>query len=168
MDFYIKILNNKPVDHPITRENMITAFPELDLDNLPIGWAKFVRVDRPRLGPYEVAECLYEWDGDVIKDTWYIYPMSPEEKTAKQERVKKTWIEDGGFNDWVFDEESCTHKPPVPYPNDGAAYIWVQQAGAWVKVKLETPPADIQPVPYPLDGKEYVWNETNKNWVLKT
>lgn len=167
MELYIKILNNRPVDHPITKENMESAFPEVDLNNLPVNWAKFVRVERPKVGPYEVTECVYEWDGDVIKDTWYIYPMSPEEKAAKQERVKQSWVEDGGFSNWVFDEETCTHKPPVPMPQDGNPYIWVQQANMWVPMALQATPIHNRP-PYPTDGKVYNYDEANNRWVERT
>lgn len=168
MNLYIKTLNGKPVDHPYLEENMKSAFPEMDLDNLPAGWAKFERVPRPKLGVYETAECFYEWDGDVVKDVWYIHQMGPEEKAQKQERVKKSWVDDGGPSDWIFDENRCCHVAPVPYPNDGQIYIWVQAAGIWVKPKIETPAADIQPIPYPLDGKTYEFDSINKRWVEKS
>lgn len=167
MKLYIKLLNGRPTDHPIPHENMLTAYPHIDLENLPADWARFERVPKPKLGVYETAECFYEWDGDVVKDVWYVHPMGPEEKAQKQERIKKTWIEDGGFSDWVFDEARCVHVPPVPYPNDGEIYIWIQAAGAWIKPKLETPAADIKPIPYPLDGKDYKFDSINNCWVEK-
>lgn len=168
MELYIKLLNHHPVEHPITRENMETAYPDVDLDDLPENWARFERVTCPRLGTYEAAECVYEWEGDVVKDVWYIHPMGPEEKAQKQERVKKSWVEDGGYSNWIFDEETCTHKPPVPYPSDGEIYIWIQEAEVWIKPKLELAADDIQPVPYPLDGKEYVFDEISNSWIPKT
>lgn len=168
MKLYIKLLNEKPVDHPITAENMETAHPHIDLNNLPEGWANFVRVEQPKLDVYETAECVYEWDGDVVKDVWYIHEMSDVEKSQKQERVKKSWAEDkGSFDNWVFDEETCTHKPPVPYPDDGEAYKWIQEAEMWVPLKLEPTPSDVTPVPYPLDGKEYDFDLSNNCWVEK-
>jgi hypothetical protein len=128
MKLYIKLLNSHPVEHPIAAENMVTAYPDVDLNNLPETWAEFVRVPQPKLGVYETAECFYEWDGDVVKDTWYVHPMGSEEKLQKQQRVKNNYILDGGFSNWVFDEERCCHIPPVPMPQDGKTYIWVQQA----------------------------------------
>lgn len=40
------------------------------------------------------------------------------------------WIHDDSINRWL---------PPIPYPNDGAIYVWNQEDTAWVKV---TPPTD--------------------------
>lgn len=165
-NLYIKLLNNRPVDHPFTEENMITSYPEVDLDNLPLSWAKFVRVPQPRLGVYERAEVHYEWDGDVVSDTWHIYPMGPEEKLQKQNQIKQSWATDG-YSNWIFDEETCTHKPPVPYPTDGKKYIWVQEAEVWVQSKITEPLPDIQPVPYPTDGKVYDFDLDKNCWVLK-
>lgn len=166
MNLYIKISNGKPVDHPYLEDNMKTAYPEIDLNNLPSDWAKFIRVPQPKVGPYEVTECFYEWDDDVVKDVWYIYPMSDEEKLAKQNRVKKTWAEDGCPANWIFDEETCTHIPPVPMPQDGKPYIWVQQALQWVEMPLPVVPAHDRP-PYPTDGKLYDYDESKKQWIAR-
>lgn len=167
MNLYIKLSNNKPIDHPYTEENLRSAYPDVDLENLPPDWAKFIRVQRPKLGPYEVAEVFYEWDGDVIKDTWYVYPMSDEEKKAKQERVKQSWKEDNGPENWIFDEERCVHVPPVPMPTDGKPYIWVQDANAWVERKLNLVEGLPTPPPYPTDGKNYKFNFDTYKWELK-
>jgi hypothetical protein len=164
MQLYIKLQNNKPVDHPFTRENMLSAYPEVDLDNLPESWAEFVRVQPPKVGPYEVVEGFYEWVGDVIKDVWYIYPMSPEEKAAKQDRVKRNYIADGGFSNWLFDEERCCHVPPVPMPTDGKPYMWVQLGLVWVEMPLTPAPEHNRP-PYPMDGHTYLYNEANNTWI---
>lgn len=165
---YIKLMNGRPVDHPITRENMLTAFPHVDLDNLPSSdFAVFVRIPQPRLGVYETATCSYEWDGEVIKDHWVVHPMTPEEKSAKQQAIKNSWKLDACPANWVFDEEKCCHEPPVPYPQDGKAYIWVQEALKWVEVALEAEIPHNRP-PYPEDGRVYMYDELNNSWRLRT
>ena len=166
MQLYIKLLNNKPVDHPIARENMLSAYPSVDLDNLPHDWAEFVRVPPPKIGPYEVVEGVYEWVGDVIKDVWYVYPMSPEEKAVKQDRVKRNYIADGGFSNWIFDEDKCAHVPPVPMPTDGKPYMWVQLGLCWVEMPLTPQPEHNRPE-YPRDGNTYLYNDLNNSWVKK-
>jgi hypothetical protein len=165
MELYIKLLNGKPVEHPICRENMETAYPHVDLENLPVDWARFERVPRPSLGVYDVAECFYEWEGDIVKDVWYTHKMGEEEKRQKQERVKKNYIADGGYSNWIFDEETCSHIPPVPYPDDNKPYIWVQEALTWVEMKIEPVVLDLPP--YPDDGKIYLFDESAKQWVEK-
>jgi hypothetical protein len=164
MKLYIKLLNRHPVEHPHTEENMETAFPHVDLNNLPEDWAEFVRVPQPRIGPYEVAEVAYEWVGDVVKDVWYTHTMSAEEKLQKQQRVKNNYALDGGFANWIFDEERCCHVAPVPYPQDGKPYIWVQEAEAWVEIKLPTAPMNSRPA-YPTDGNVYNYDESTNTWI---
>jgi hypothetical protein len=47
---------------------------------------------------------------------------------------------DGGFippkpfDSWVLDEDTCLWVAPVPYPTDGEAYVWDEDAGDWVAV----------------------------------
>jgi len=166
MNLYIRLLNGKPVDHPVFEYNLKDAYPNIDLDNLPEDWARFVRVSQPKLGPYEKAECQYEWEGDVVKDVWYIHEMSDVEKSQKIAQVKKNYIEDGGFENWVFDEEKCCHVPPVPYPDDGKAYEWVQNANKWVEI--DDTPITLDIPPYPEDGNIYLLNEETNKWDLKT
>lgn len=35
--------------------------------------------------------------------------------------------------DLVFDEQSCTWKYPIPYPNDGRAYRWNFETKQWME-----------------------------------
>ena len=50
---------------------------------------------------------------------------------------------DGAFippkphNSWVLDENTCLWEAPVPYPTDGADYLWDEDAGDWVVVPSE-------------------------------
>jgi hypothetical protein len=38
------------------------------------------------------------------------------------------------FPSWIIDEESCIWKPPIPYPQDGFDYDWVEETVSWSKV----------------------------------
>jgi hypothetical protein len=168
MNLYIKILDGKIIDHPMLEENIKSAWPEIDLDNLPLWLAPFIRVPPPRIGPYEKTEVRYERVGDVIKDVWYTHQMSPSEKENKIEIFKKNYLLDGGFSDWIFDEATCTHKPPVAMPTDGKPYIWVQAASSWVETKLPvTPELNARP-PYPATGpsdtRKFLWNQSTNSW----
>jgi hypothetical protein len=94
--------------------------------------------------------------------------MSPSEKENKIEIVKKNYLLDGGFSDWIFDEATCTHKPPVAMPTDGKPYIWVQAASSWVETKLPaTPELNARP-PYPATGpsdtRKFLWNQSTNSW----
>ena len=43
------------------------------------------------------------------------------------------------FESWVLNEESCLWVAPVPMPEDGEAYTWDEESGAWIEVINETP-----------------------------
>jgi len=38
------------------------------------------------------------------------------------------------FESWVLDEDTCLWEAPVAYPEDGAAYSWDEESGAWIEV----------------------------------
>ena len=42
------------------------------------------------------------------------------------------------FESWVLNEDSCLWDAPVPYPTDGADYVWDEETGAWIEVVNET------------------------------
>lgn len=129
MKFVIKIENNKPVDHPIAFDNFLMIFPNADYDNLPEGYAKFVRVPRPYLGPFRAVEkqSVYEWDGDVITDIWNYTEMSAEEKQQLIE-LRQSELP---FPSWTLDTETLQFVPPVPAPNDYRRYSWNENTLNW-------------------------------------
>jgi hypothetical protein len=134
VELYIQIKNNEPFEHPILESNLLQVFPGIDLDNLPPEFARFKRVEAPLLGVYEVYEGLvYEWDNDIVKDVHVIRPMTVEEKTAKQEKVKARWAESPNWTSWSFNEESCSFQPPIPYPDDDKVYQWNEESVSWVE-----------------------------------
>mgnify|MGYP006293772649 CR=1 FL=1 len=38
------------------------------------------------------------------------------------------------YDDWVFSVTDLEYVPPIPYPNDGGRYIWVQETHQWVPI----------------------------------
>lgn len=89
MNLFIKLKNGKPFEHPITEENFVLAFPDVDLTNLPEWVAPFERVVKPEIGIFEVDEGVtYEFINGVVKDVWHIRTMTNEEKAIKTENIK--------------------------------------------------------------------------------
>lgn len=43
------------------------------------------------------------------------------------------------YPSWLLNTQTCLWEAPVPYPTDGAAYIWDEGTLSWVKV---TPPEE--------------------------
>ena len=44
MNLFIRIVDGQPFEHPIFEDNFKQAFPDVDLNNLPSEFLKFVRV----------------------------------------------------------------------------------------------------------------------------
>ena len=135
MKLFIQIRDGMPHEHPIMEDNFLEAFPHIDPDNLPPEFAYFERVQAPELGPYEKNQRVqYEQQANnVYRDVWYCEQMTAEERLAKQNEIKSLWAANSGFASWVFDEETCSFKPPIPYPNDGKPYTWDEAATSWLK-----------------------------------
>jgi len=92
MALYIRIKDGQPFGHPFFDWNMQDTVPGIDLNNLPLDWAEFIRVPIPdiTIGVYEVAEVSYQWRGDKVYDVWSSRPMTAEEKAAMDEKLKIT------------------------------------------------------------------------------
>jgi hypothetical protein len=134
MNLYIQIENGQPINHPIMEENFVQAFPEIDLNNLPDTFARFQRVASPSIGPYEVSEgSSYEWVDGVVKDVHHVRAMTLQERTAKQNALKEHWPT-RGLDSWIFDEESCTYQPPIPYPDETKLFHWDEATISWIEI----------------------------------
>ncbi len=131
MELYIRVNNGEIIEHPLTKDNLIQAFPNIDFNNLPNWLMKFERVAPPTVGPYENNQrSQYEIINSVVKDVWYTDPMTPEEILEKQNMVKNDW-EIYGFPSWTFDEALCDFLPPVPCPGDENLYTWNEETLSW-------------------------------------
>lgn len=135
MELFIQIKDGKPFEHPILGNNFRQAFPHIDTNNLPPEFARFERVPKPSLvyATLNNPEPTYQWVGGVVKDVWDVTPFTEEQIKEKQDQVKTQWA-NGGFLSWLFDEEICQFKPPVPYPIDGKPYRWDEPTTSWVEV----------------------------------
>lgn len=88
MELFIKIRDGKPVDHPIFGDNFRQAFPNIDTEHLPPEFAKFVRIEPPEIGNFEVSDGVtYEWLNGVVTDVYHIRPMTDEEHAIKQAEI---------------------------------------------------------------------------------
>jgi hypothetical protein len=114
MDLYIKTENGQVKNHPAFEENLIQAFGAV-----PENWERFVRIEPPTLAVYQVfddPQVTYEKVNGVWTDVFHVRDMTPEEKAAKQQQLKDTWASSPDkekFSNWVFDETTCSYKPPV-------------------------------------------------------
>ena len=134
MELFIRIKNGQPFEHPIFGNNFREAYPQIDILNLPPEFARFVRVPPPAIGVYEKLSSTYADRGDgVYHDAWTVLELTPEEKAAKQQKVKDAWAT-SGYPSWSFDEATCLFVPPTPMPEDGKLYRWDEATLSWVEV----------------------------------
>ena len=88
LELYIQIRDGQPYEHPIFADNFKMAFPHVDTQNLPDTFAKFIRVEAPTLGTYEVYEGVtYQWVDGVVKDVHSVRLMTDEERVAKDAEI---------------------------------------------------------------------------------
>lgn len=137
MELFIQVKDGQPFEHPIFGDNFRQAFPDVDVNNLPNTFAKFLRVAPPKLGVYEVYEGVsysLRSDGSYM-DVHHVRLMTGEEITAKQTAVKTAWAEAAnGYASWNFSDALCEYVAPVTKPEDGNAYAWRESDLSWVLV----------------------------------
>lgn len=134
MELYIRIKDGQPFEHPIFGDNFRQAFPNVDTNNLPAEFAKFVRVEPPAVGPYEKNQTLsYQLVDGVYTDVFACEQLTAEEIATKQQRVKDVWALNG-FASWVFNETTCAFEAPTPRPIDGKIYRWDEPTTSWIEV----------------------------------
>jgi hypothetical protein len=137
MELFIRIKDGLPFEHPIFGDNFRDAFPDVDVNNLPPEFARFERVEPPVADVYEIYEGVeYVKVGDKYTDKHKTRKMKAAEKKAKQKQTKENWAVNG-FKSWVFDEASCSFRPPVPYPTNDKPYRWDEPSVSWVEVEIE-------------------------------
>lgn len=166
MNYYIKLENGNTVGHPVAEDNLITAFPSIDLQNLPPEWAKFERIAAPLLKIYEVyegVEYTLNPDTGVYYDKHIIRPMTEAEKLAEQEKIKTEWANSpfAGYKSWTLDPDTLTFIPPIaaPEPTDAVKiWKWKESEQKWVPLPDE---------PTPVEGKEYYLDIVDVAWKLK-
>lgn len=90
MECIIRIVDDQPFEHPIMMNNFMSAFPKIDVNNLPPEFAKFERLEQPvpitGQTPYHNIGYHYTFDSDMgkWKDDWFLIDMTDAEKTAKR------------------------------------------------------------------------------------
>lgn len=41
------------------------------------------------------------------------------------------------YQSWILNEQTCLWESPIPYPNDGNAYVWDEINQQWILIKQE-------------------------------
>jgi hypothetical protein len=135
MELFIRIKDGQPFEHPIFGDNFRQAFPDVDTNNLPPEFARFVRVPAPAVGPYEKNQTVsYQLVNGAYTDVFACEQMTAEEIAAKQQATKDAWAASNGFASWSFNEATCAFEAPTPRPTNGEFYRWDESTLTWVMV----------------------------------
>lgn len=129
----------------------MSHFAKLDENNI----VTFVTVGRQEDDGLEAE--LTARTGDVYKQTSYNTrggvhydpetgePSDDQTKALRKnyagigytyDEARDAFIPPKPYDSWVLNEDTCLWEAPVPYPSDGGAYVWDEDAGDWV-------PADV-------------------------
>ena len=167
MELYIRIKDGQPFEHPIFGDNFRQAFPDVDVNNLPPEFARFERVQRPALSPYQTLaseEPTYQLVDGVYKDVWSIQEMTAEEKAAKQQAVRDAFSareQAENWSAWTLDEATCTMIPPIPRPELDQAKLDAGILTMWCGADNNWKDAPARPV----DGNQYKFDFLAWQWV---
>jgi hypothetical protein len=135
MNLYIMLQDGQPINHPMLETNVLMVFPGIDLNALPENLCRFIRVERPILGVYQLfeePEITYEIKVDgICYDVWHYRDMTAEEKQAKID----TLIQNKPYPSWTINIENCTYNPPVAMPTDGKLYRWNEDSLNWLIIE---------------------------------
>ena len=135
MNLFIRVKNGQAFEHPIFEDNFKAAFPGIDIDDLPKGFARFERIAAPAPGAYQVYEGVtYEQVGDIYRDVHHFREMTSDEVASKQKSVKDGWATSPNWASWTFNEETCSYDPPIPMPEDETLYAWDEETNRWVSI----------------------------------
>ena len=125
----------------------MSHFAKLDENNI----VTFVTVGRQEDDGLEQE--LSERTGDVYRQTSYNTrggvhytdgePSADQSKALRfnyagigftYDEERDAFIPPKPFESWVLNEESCLWEAPLPYPEDGEAYTWNEETGAWEEI----------------------------------
>lgn len=132
MNLYIQVKDGLPFEHPVLESNLRQTYPLASYKNIPEGFAKFTRILKPKVGPYEMCKSgPYIWceEGQCFKDNWTVRPMTHTEKVNK---IRSVWLSKGGYDSWIVNEDTYEMEAPTAKPDDGQEYEWDEETLSWV------------------------------------
>ena len=164
MQLFIRVQDGATIGNPILEDNFREAFPDVDTNNLPPEFARFIRPEPPELKMWETREHQgYIFVDGAWTDAWVVKEMTQEEKNFIQKPVKEHWtnrLYASNFTAWVYSEETNSFEPPIPKPEetDGKIYRWSGVENNW----KEAPPKPDFIKEYKFDFFAWQWIEVTQ------
>jgi len=132
MNFLIQIDNGVPINNPVSEENLRIFIPNLDINNPPAGWARFVRTPMPEIPDgevldkitYKLSYTLSDYYGTpTYTDEYHFVPISDEKIIEQTKEFVRNY------------NETMKRVMGAPYsaPDDGNFYVWSRHSNSWIK-----------------------------------
>lgn len=153
MNLFIKYINGQVIDHPISRTNLLSIYPEYDfLEAFHPDYVRFVRVTPPSLGVFQKnLQHSYEFDGECVRDTYTVEEMSSQER----QQVINQYVASNPkpFPSWELDQSTCKWQAPVKPP--------VEEISLYLKTQDL-----LKDYPRYASHTLPVWNEELQRWQV--
>jgi hypothetical protein len=138
MNFYIRLVNGIPVDNPISEENLISAFPGINLEDLQGNFAVFINEDHDSSkhpvieNIFEILYEDFEWVGAAVKKVWKKRELSGLERSLIiEEKIKVV----NGFKNLYM---STAEKQIALATDDAGREFWVNYKQSLVDLIAES------------------------------
>jgi hypothetical protein len=130
MELFIKCIDQTPIGHPVTLENLLMVYPNFDTAQPPDGYIKFNRAAVPATSsPFIIYECRYDVQGSQCNETYVSRLMTNEEKQSLFLEMQQS----KPFPSWILNQETCNWEAPILYPADNNnKYQWSEQTQSWI------------------------------------
>ena len=115
MSHFAKVLNGKVI-------NVIVAEPEF--------FETFVDSS-----PGEWIQTSYNTRGGVHANGGTPLRKNYAGMSFTYDRVRDAFIPPKPFASWTLDDETCLWQAPVPMPDDGKNYEWIESTTSWLEVE---------------------------------
>lgn len=127
----IQIKNGIAFEHPMTEESLRFFIHNLDINNPPEGYARFVRKPYPQLPPHQQLESVeYVLDSELseeLKTPVWTDKFNIRE-LSEDEIIKITSDQIRSANEKMKESMGA----PYSAPDDGKLYLWSKSSNTWV------------------------------------
>ena len=139
------------VNHPITIDNFILNFPDLDIsdDTAPAGYAWFTRKQRDSVVDFKTVtlrqkiESSYTKTSDGFEDTFTVVDLTEEEVNTLIDNLKNN--PPAFIKSWTLETDTYFWIPPTERPK--GKYRWDEPTGVWMACTTDTNTETDWPMP---------------------
>ena len=137
MAYYARVIEGQVVKVHVLTNEVITDNDGIEQEGL--GQAFLSNLHGYTLN--ELVQCSYNTRGGVHYDPKTGKPSADQSKALRfnyagvgylYDETRDAFISPTPYPSWVLDEATCQWVAPIPMPEDGANYVWDEDAGDWI------------------------------------